>query len=1033
MNPRGSLRIFSIVMLCASVCMAAERDPLRIEGKLYAVECDPGTGIFSIIHKPTGKTFLRNGTTGETYGKASLATVEDPRFGKMTGIRITHQGGGSESIALPEDFPFVVFSSVIVNPGKEEAVRDKVPGVSADVDLGVPDGGLKTLGTGGLLPPEKNLGSYAFLAIADPASLNGLVGGWITQDRSSGVVFSPMKKNGSGCRIASRSEYGRLLIKPGASTAGELFALGYFEDTRSGLERYAGMMAAAMGVKLPPHKPGHCTWYMDRYAAACDEKHLAELADFAEKNLKPWGLDFLQIDDHWQAGTSTNGPKRNFMEHDPKGPYPSGMKAAAAMIASHGFTPGIWFIPFAGTWSDPFFHDHPDWFAKNPKGEPYEVGWGGTCLDMTAPGARDYLSGLVARVTRDWGYRLLKLDGFWTGSATKLTYVNNGYVEDGMGNAFFSDPSKPNIEVMRAGVKLVRKNAALPVVKTEPPESEQPGVFLLGCCLSQNMRSLAGSIGLVDSMRVGPDTGAGQIGALQASRLWFLNGRIWWNDPDCVSVRASVSTDQARLNASFAAISGAMFLNSDWIPDLPPERLDILRRCMPLHDLHSRPVDVLDREPASVWHLADTRKEPRRDVIALFNWSKTPSDVSVTPEKADLSSTKLSSSKHYVAFDFWAGKFVPPFSGRIGGRIPAKSARVLAVRPASSFPQLLSTSRHITQGMIDVSEERWDTSARTLTGSCDVVANDPDELRIVVPAGADSWIAGKISLSEEDRKAGVNATLAQDGPRIRAVISSPASRAVHWSIPFTRGSVSTTAPKPIGGLKVDSGYHGASLVWEENGADLYRVTRDDGVTAETAEPRFDDEGADTLKPRTYSVRAIGWDGTEGIPSSGTTPKLPPRPKNPPAPDTPLERMKPCGSPGAESPRIGRSWGGNVISLEGARHRNGLGVNAPSTLAYPVPQGATRFVAVVGLDDEVLREPGASVTMEVQGDVKEMGEKPQTLSATPVLSKEGIRSWAFDLALDPRFREIRLVSSRPEDCKTACHVDWVDAGFIVPKH
>ncbi len=1015
MNSRGPLRRLALLMLCASACMADGRETLRIEGKVYTVECDQGTGIFSVIHKPTGRTVLRNGTTGESDGKASLATLDDPRFGRMPSIRIAHEGGGSESIALPEGFPFVLFSSVIVNPGKKPAVRDKVPGVAADVDLGVPDSGLKTLGTGGLLPPEKNPGSYAFLAIADPASLKGIVGGWITQERSSGVVFSPLNKSGAGSRIASRSEYGKLLIKPGESAAGELFALGYFDDARSGLERYADMMASAMGVKPPPHKPGHCTWYMDKYAAACDEKHLAELADCAQKNLKPWGLDFLQIDDHWQAGTSTNGPKRNFMDHDPKGPYPSGMKAAASMISAHGFTPGIWFIPFAGTWSDPFFHSHPDWFAKNPKGDPYEVGWGGTCLDMTALGARDYLIGLVTRVTQDWGYRLLKLDGFWTGSATKLTYVNNGHVEDGMGDAVFADPSKPNIEVMRDGVKLVRKSAGT-------------GVFLLGCCLSQNMRSLAGSLGLVDSMRVGPDTGAGQIGALQASRLWFLNGRIWWNDPDCVSVRASVPVDQARLNASFAAVSGAMFLNSDWIPDLTPNRLDILRRCMPLHDLPSRPVDVMDREPAAIWHLADTRKEPRRDVVALFNWSKSPSDLSVTPEKAG-----LPPSKKYVGFDFWAGKFVPPFGERIGGVIPSKSARVLAVRPVSASPQLLSTSRHITQGMIDAPEEHWEEATRTLRGCCDVVGNDPDELRVVVSTGADSWIAEKISVSEEDLKAGVTATLRQDGPRVRAIINSPTSRAVRWSIPFTGGPVSAAPPKTITGLKVDSGYHGASLTWDENGADLYRVTRDDGVTAETAEPRFNDEGVDTLRPRSYTVRALGWDGSEGATCSGTTPKLPPRPKNPPPPTVPLERLKTCGPAVDHGYRVGRSWGGNAISLDGKRHRSGIGVNAPSSLTYAIPQGATRFVAVVGLDDEVLRESGSSVTVEVQGDVKEMGEKPQSLSVSPILSKEGIRSWVFDLAIDPRFRELKLIANPSGDSKTESHVDWVDTGFIIPKN
>ena len=45
--------------------------------------------------------------------------------------------------------------------------------------------------------------------------------------------------------------------------------------------------------------------------------------------------------------------------------------------------------------------------------------------------------------------------------------------------------------MMRSGLKLVRNAAG-------------KDVFLSGCNLSQNMRSLSGSIGLVDSMRIGP-------------------------------------------------------------------------------------------------------------------------------------------------------------------------------------------------------------------------------------------------------------------------------------------------------------------------------------------------------------------------------------------------------------------------------------------------------------------------------------------------------------------------------------------------
>jgi hypothetical protein len=490
------------------------------------------------------------------------------------------------------------------------------------------------------------------------------------------------------------------------------------------------------------------------------------LSAYAATNLGPYGFGFIQIDDGWQAGEKKNGPKKNFTMAEAKGPYASGMKATAEMISQLGLTPGIWFMPFAGTWNDPFFQNHQDWFVKTVEGKPYDTSWGGTCLDMSNPDARLYTSNMVARIAREWGYKLFKMDGFWTGSATRQIYVNDGYKEDGMGDAIFHDPAKPNIEVMRDGVKLIREAAG-------------PDVFLLGCCLAQNMRSLSGSIGLLDAMRVGPDTGSGTIGYPWASRLWFLNGRVWWNDPDCVSVRAALNLDQARLNASFAAVSDTLFYNSDWMPDLPPERLDILRRCMPGHGLPARPVDVFTNKNPQIWHITDSRGGRRRDVVAFFNFQKNPETISDTV--ADIG---LPSASEYVGFDFWENKFVPSFKQDLTANLPARSCGIFAIRPAAAVPQVISTSRHITQGMTDLSDESWNAAARALSATSQVVGDDSYEIRMVVPAGKKSWRLIRLSASGSDAGMPVATKFHQDGPFIRATFSSHQSGAVKWAAYF---------------------------------------------------------------------------------------------------------------------------------------------------------------------------------------------------------------------------------------------------------
>ena len=234
---------------------------------------------------------------------------------------------------------------------------------------------------------------------------------------------------------------------------------------------------------------GYCTFYSEKHGGASDEKHVVELAEFAAKNLKPYGFEFLQIDGDWQLGVGSNGPPKNFLQTNPK-LFPHGMKAAADAIRRLGLTPGIWFMPFAGTYNDPCFAGHADWFVKRGDGKPYDVFWTGTCFDMTDPGVQEHVAAMARRMAADWGYTYFKMDGMHGGTGTKQTYPNMGYTEDGFGDAVFHNPDKTNIEAYRDGIKLIRRAAG-------------KGVFLLGCCIQQNMRSDSGAFGLLDAMRIG--------------------------------------------------------------------------------------------------------------------------------------------------------------------------------------------------------------------------------------------------------------------------------------------------------------------------------------------------------------------------------------------------------------------------------------------------------------------------------------------------------------------------------------------------
>ena len=986
---------------------------LTLENAALTAKWDARAARLSVVAKSSGRVVVKDGRLGEEGGVAAAITVQHKIFGQGSAIEITQRNGTRQSVMVFPSVPFLLVGTTLHNGGAEPLVTNHVHVLSAAVDLAKPLGELRAFGTAGLGAVAQYPGSYAYLALVDPATRAGVVGGWITHDRGSGVILSPVE--GGAARMEAQIDYGRLRIKPGAAVEAETFALGWFEDARMGLEAYADAVAKVYSIKLPPQPSGYCTWYTEKHGGACDEKHLAELAAFAARELKPFGFDFIQIDDQWQAGVSSNGPNRNFTMAAPKGPYPGGMKAPADNIRQLGLTPGIWFMPFAGTWYDPLFKDHPDWFAQTADAKPFEATWGGTCLDMTQPGARAHLRNVVERIAHEWGYTLFKMDGLWTGTATRLMYVNDGYKDDHIGEALLHDPDKTQLEAFRDGLKLVREVAG-------------PNVFLLGCCVSQNMRSLGGSFGLLDAMRVGPDTGAGQIGAPHASRNYFLHGRVWQNDPDCVSVRAGTPLNQARVNASFTAIAGHLFYNSDWIPDLPAERLEILKRTMPAHGLRPRPVDVFENDPARIWLLTDTRQTPRRDVVALYNWSQSKA-ASIT---CALDRLGLPAEKTFVAFDFWANKFVPPFREKLSAELPAASCRVLAVRPVSDHPQLLSTSRHVTQGMVDVLEEAWDAAARTLSGVSRVVANDPYELRIIVPVAPDSWQTRGIGLVAEDEQAGVKSAFKQNGPKLRVTLTSAASRQVRWRVQFEPARIESPVPPPVTGLKAAADYGAVTLTWQDDGADGYRVTRSDGTKFEHAAGIFTDTTVAHGKNYRYTVQSLSWGeaASEPVSVDVTTPAELKPPPWPPLPDIFISDLKPLSSrSGWGQPAVNKSVEGKPLTVGGKTYQRGIGTHADGLAVFTVPAGARRFVAGAGLDDEKQDDPRSSVTFEIYGDLKEIGEPPVLLAKSPVLSSKTVRFWAFDLELNSRFKELRLVVTDAGDGVAADHADWVNAGFL----
>jgi hypothetical protein len=230
------------------------------------------------------------------------------------------------------------------------------------------------------------------------------------------------------------------------------------------------------------------------------------------------------------------------------------------------------------------------------------------------------------------------------------------------------------------------------------------------------------------------------------------------------------------LICSWVAISGQLHANSDWIPGLPKERLEILQRTMPPHGLSSRPVDLFEHDPPQIWSLVDARRRPHRYVAGLFNWDEKPQQIGC--KLADLD---LDEKVSYVAYDFWNDEFIPSVKEQLALDVPGQSCRMLSLRPCADHPQILSTSRHVTQGIVDVSEETWDDSRRILSAKCRDIGQDEYELRLVVPD--ETWIPKSVNCSDA-RGGSVSHTVQQRGQLVRIQVRAIGDDQLNVTVEF---------------------------------------------------------------------------------------------------------------------------------------------------------------------------------------------------------------------------------------------------------
>ncbi|MDR3718900.1 MAG: alpha-galactosidase [Bryobacteraceae bacterium] len=523
------------------------------------------------------------------------------------------------------------------------------------------------------------------------------------------------------------------------------------------------------------------------------EEDMVRNTDWLATNLKPYGFQYVQLDDGYDR---VKKGEHSWIEDWNKRTFPHGPEWLAAYIKSKGLRPGIWLVPnsYANATGT-----HPDWYLRDKRGN-FLLDYSTPALDSTNPAVMQHLKRLFGTLG-GWGYEYYKFDG---------EHALPRYAPP-VDKTRLYDPKVDSLVNYRDRLKLIR-------------EVIGPKVFIEGCPAGTPLNG----IGYFNSYFTGHDLYNNWQGmyplfsSINANA--FLNHLVVYvmpgeglelglpatvgetakkRPPIVIETARSredpmtgfgVTLAEARTLVSYVALTGVAYPLASVMPELPAERVKLLKATMPTMPI--LPVDLFSRGTDAQWdkfkhvqpdfyvhnypeilNVKVSAAAGVYDIVALTNWRSTDEVRSVDLKEK----LGLAANRAYVVFDFWSQKELGVVRNTLKVKIEPHDTRVLFVQPLLGRPQLVGMSRHIS-GSFSLRNEAWEESKRTLRGTSETVAKDPYTLWIHLPDGVQVVHA---KASSGGREIAVIQKLTGNSLMVRFE-AQPAP--VDWQIAFTSGT-----------------------------------------------------------------------------------------------------------------------------------------------------------------------------------------------------------------------------------------------------
>ncbi len=483
--------------------------------------------------------------------------------------------------------------------------------------------------------------------------------------------------------------------------------------------------------RRPKLKPivGWCTW--EAYRRDLSEEKIARSTRFFAEKLRKWGFEYIQVDDGYEKLPLPVNPHGDLGQAwlETRDEFPTGHAGIVSLIRAHGLEPGIW--TSAAIYNDDFADAQPGCLLKDRDGQPLLGDWVKYVLDCT-PAALERHVRPVYEGLRAAGYSYCKIDAI-----RHLLYdgMHEGALLGLLSNEEAEHRFRRFLEVAREGLGK--------------------DVYWLS-----SWGVMTQMVGLCDACRISQDampTWSGmQMQLVESARWLFAQRVLWLNDPDHVCVRAPL--EWSRTVLSLVALSGGLFMLSDAIEEYDEQRLALIRKCIPPLTTvagETGPLDadyaaftwtkfhgfqVLEEKPFAVETMTDEEARNQAGAWAtgaedhpfstlwavhldlpIGRWCVVGrfASIALRASRLDLNDVGLAADADYLAYDFWNERFL----GRVRTTcavpaLPLGHCQVLALRPACDHPQLLSSTRHVSQDAISVRRQAWasPTLSLQLTG-----------------------------------------------------------------------------------------------------------------------------------------------------------------------------------------------------------------------------------------------------------------------------------------------------------------------------